>query len=290
MPLFQPGNPGGPGRPEKRESPSGKYTRSAGQVSRGRSSTPRPRRACLRDRERILVNQRIIRALRGDKWSKTYIENRVDGTPTETFQVQGSGELNIRIVQMTKEDSWRGAWRSASTPIPSIPTERRTSRGRRLVLVERVPERSLLGASTRVWGQIGPGRPQGRSGAGSVRPCPAPPRAGGHSGGARGGRVKDRPPSSQRGYGQDWPEVRARVLRLWHIPESLWPLLDVDHHPAWPSLGRDHSRYYLLPAPHGVHSQKTRRATLRGQKAGWRKAVPAPGSCSRRSTWSSPRG
>ena len=63
--------------------------------------------------------------------------------------------------------------------------------------------------------------------------------------------MSPRPPSSQRGYGQDWPEVRARILAEWAIPLDFAAehRIDIDHFPCWPSLGRDHSRYILLPGP-----------------------------------------
>jgi hypothetical protein len=87
-----------------------------------------------------------------------------------------------------------------------------------------------------------------------------------------------RPSSSRRGYGKDWPHVRAEALRSWHIPETLWHLVDVHHHPRWPENGYDHKAYRLIPAPHGHHSHATITETHQGVKAGWRKAIPPQGS------------
>jgi hypothetical protein len=87
----------------------------------------------------------------------------------------------------------------------------------------------------------------------------------------------ERPASSQRGYGGDWPKVRAQVLREAGIPEDQWPLYDVDHVPRWPSLGEDHSLYRLIPRKHGQHSGKTIRETQHGVKAAWRHTLPRPG-------------
>lgn len=88
---------------------------------------------------------------------------------------------------------------------------------------------------------------------------------------------KQRPPSSQRGYGGDWSQIRAQVLRDAGIPEDQWLLYDVDHEPRYPTLGEDHSRYRLIPRKHGQHSGKTIRETHRGVKAAWRHSLPRSG-------------
>ncbi len=95
----------------------------------------------------------------------------------------------------------------------------------------------------------------------------------------------DRPPSSQRGYGGEWPRFRALVLREAGIPEADWPLYDVDHVPRWPTLGEDHRLYRLVPRRHGGHSRLTIRETHAGVKAAWRHNLPKPGELFPESTY-----
>ena len=86
-----------------------------------------------------------------------------------------------------------------------------------------------------------------------------------------------RPPSSTRGYGAEWRRIRAEVFALWHIPPGIAKAMHVHHHPRWPTLGRDHRAYCLLPAPGPDHSRNTIRETRRGVRAAWPDAVPAAG-------------
>ena len=86
-----------------------------------------------------------------------------------------------------------------------------------------------------------------------------------------------RPNAQERGYGPGWRKVRAEVLRAVGIPESEWPLWDVDHVPRYPLLGEDHKLYTLIPRKHGGHSSVTMKETRRGVKAAWRHSLPKPG-------------
>lgn len=92
------------------------------------------------------------------------------------------------------------------------------------------------------------------------RPCPV----------HRPARAPDtRPPASQRGYGAEWRQVRADVLRHHGIPEAEWHQWDVDHTPAYnPSVEPDHRKYTLTPMRHGDHSRKTNAV----DGGGWRRS------------------
>ena len=86
-----------------------------------------------------------------------------------------------------------------------------------------------------------------------------------------------RPPSSTRGYSSEWQRIRAEVFREWHIPPAIARHMHIHHTPRWPSLGRDHSLYHLLPVPHSNHSRHTLGETHAGIPAAWHKAVPGEG-------------
>jgi hypothetical protein len=100
---FEVGNPGGPGRPPKGETFKDIYERLLSTITQEVTDPVTRQRVRLTAKE-IMANSRVLRALKGDKSEQTYIENRVDGTPAETIQVQGTGELNIRVVKLTKEE------------------------------------------------------------------------------------------------------------------------------------------------------------------------------------------
>ncbi len=71
---------------------------------------------------------------------------------------------------------------------------------------------------------------------------------------------RSRPSASRRGYGRGWQRIRARVLTASGIPQSDWPLYDVDHRPPYdPDVEPDHSKYELVPMLRSEHSRKTAR-------------------------------
>jgi hypothetical protein len=82
-----------------------------------------------------------------------------------------------------------------------------------------------------------------------------------------------RPHAGVRGYGAEWRGIRAEIFRLWHIPSEIARGMHVHHHPRWPTLGRDHRLYHLLPVPNREHARNTMRETHRGVPAAWPAAV-----------------
>lgn len=69
---------------------------------------------------------------------------------------------------------------------------------------------------------------------------------------------------AQAGYGYEWQQIRREVLRAHSIPESEWPLYDVDHRPPYnPAIEPDHRQYALVPMLKADHSRKTREEAKR---------------------------
>lgn len=83
-----------------------------------------------------------------------------------------------------------------------------------------------------------------------------------------------RPSAAQRGYGPEWKQIRASVLRANHIPQADWPKWDVDHSPRYDRAKQpDHRKYTLTPRLHGDHSRKTNAE----DGGGWRRREPEHG-------------
>ena len=90
---FEVGNPGGPGRPPAGRTFRDLYMKYLEEMQVGGMSA-----------KDALVKLRIGRALKGSKQDQDAIENRVDGSPAESIQFLGNGELNIHFVPMTFEE------------------------------------------------------------------------------------------------------------------------------------------------------------------------------------------
>ena len=66
--------------------------------------------------------------------------------------------------------------------------------------------------------------------------------------------------SIDRGYGPEWKEIRARVLRAHGVPEDQWHLWTVDHRPVYDrDKEPNHNMYELVPMLRTEHSRKTAR-------------------------------
>lgn len=77
---------------------------------------------------------------------------------------------------------------------------------------------------------------------------------------ARPARTGPARSSAAAGYGYQWQQIRAEVLRRAGIPRADWPRYDVDHDPPYnPSLQPDHRRYTLTPMLRSAHARKTAR-------------------------------
>jgi len=70
-----------------------------------------------------------------------------------------------------------------------------------------------------------------------------------------------RPSSSARGYDRDWQKLRAERLKgqACSIPTCSAVANHLHHDPDYPTLGRDHRRYQLIPLCGQHHSQLTAR-------------------------------
>jgi hypothetical protein len=102
--LFQKGRSGNPGgRPKLGQSFKELYEAELERLQFDHTD-PETQEVAKINAKRLLVLQRIGRALRGSEHDQTVIENRVDGTPAETIAVMGGGELEIRFTPMTADD------------------------------------------------------------------------------------------------------------------------------------------------------------------------------------------
>lgn len=102
--MFEKGVSGNPaGRPKKGLSFKELYEEEMKKIT-FELPDPETKQLVRIDAKRMLVRQRIGRALKGSKQDHDVIENRVEGTPAETLNIEGGGELTIKFVPMTAEE------------------------------------------------------------------------------------------------------------------------------------------------------------------------------------------
>ena len=101
--MFEVGNPGGPGRPKKGQTFKEILEQELSKLKR-EVEDPETRQRVVVDARTIICRQMVLRAVKGDKSDVDRIMNRIDGTPAETIQFQGGGELKIKFIQTTEED------------------------------------------------------------------------------------------------------------------------------------------------------------------------------------------
>lgn len=103
---FKPGNPGGPGRPKGSISLKDLIEDEWAKITK-EVPDPETGQRVRTDAKRMAVRRIILESLgNGSKALESFkfLADRAEGTPAETIQVQGTGELNIRIVPLSKND------------------------------------------------------------------------------------------------------------------------------------------------------------------------------------------